>query len=365
MVSKIENRFKPDYAVPPGVTLAETLEALGMSQADLAARTGRPKKTINEIVKGKAAITPETALQFERVMGVPASFWNNLERDYRETLVRLEEHQHLQKYGDWLGQIPLKAMIKQGWVEAFDDKVQQIQAVCRFLGVASPEQWQNMQRGAAVAFRQSRAFKSDPGAVAAWLRKGELQAQQIECAPYRATRFKAVLSDVRALTVESPDIFAPQLAEQCASAGVAVVFVPELPKLRASGATRWLTPNKALIQLSLRYKTDDQVWFTFFHEAGHILLHGKRDVFLEGDDAHGDKEHEANKFAADTLIPPAELAQFMKGGDYGEAAIRHLASKVGIAPGIVAGRLQHEGKLEWNECNDLKVRLTWANGAQD
>jgi len=83
---------------PEGVTLSETLEALGMSQADLAERTGRPKKTINEIVKGKAAITPETALQFERVLGIPASFWNNLERDYRETVARLEEHQRLQRH---------------------------------------------------------------------------------------------------------------------------------------------------------------------------------------------------------------------------------------------------------------------------
>jgi addiction module HigA family antidote len=359
MVSKIENRFKPDYAVPPGVTLAETLEALGMSQADLAKRTGRPKKTINEIIKGKAALTPETALQLEHVLGIPASFWNNLERHYQETRARLQEQKHLEKHTDWLEQIPLKAMLKRGWIKAAKDKVQQLEEVCKFFGVASPDQWLKL-RSTAIAFRKSAAFQSDPGAVVAWLRKGELEALQMDCAPYHARKFKNLLSDLRSLTIEPPEVFAPRLAQLCAQAGVAVVFVPELPKTSVSGATRWLTPNKALIQLSLRYKADDHLWFTFFHEAGHIILHGKRDVFLEGGDAHGDKEHEANKFAADTLIPPAELAQFVKGGDYGEAAIRHLASKVGIAPGIVAGRLQHEGKLEWNECNDLKVRLTWA-----
>ena len=192
---------------PEGVTLSETLEALGMSQADLAERTGRPKKTINEIVKGKAAITPETALQFERVLGIPASFWNNLERDYRETVARLEEHQRLQRHVDWLKQFPLKAMIQQGWVEAFDDKVQQVQAVCQFFGIVSPDQWRTMQRGAAVAFRQSCAFKSEPGAVAAWLRQGERQAQHVECAPYKAAHFKATLAEARALTVEPPETF--------------------------------------------------------------------------------------------------------------------------------------------------------------
>ncbi len=82
--------FRPNYAVPPGATLKETIEAMGISQAELAQRTGRSKKTINEIIKGKAAIMTDTAIQLERVLGVPASFWNNLERNYQETLERLE-----------------------------------------------------------------------------------------------------------------------------------------------------------------------------------------------------------------------------------------------------------------------------------
>ena len=54
--------------------------------AELAESTGRPRKTINEIIAGKAEITAETALQLERVLGIPASFWNNLERNYQESL---------------------------------------------------------------------------------------------------------------------------------------------------------------------------------------------------------------------------------------------------------------------------------------
>src|SRR4030066_743491 len=109
--------FQPNYAVPPGETLRETLEFLGMTQAQLADRTGRPKKTINEIIKGKAAITPETALQLERVLGVPASFWNNLERNYQETLERINEQKSLQRQIDWPKKMPLNALIKRGWVK--------------------------------------------------------------------------------------------------------------------------------------------------------------------------------------------------------------------------------------------------------
>ncbi|MEY2914970.1 MAG: hypothetical protein RLZZ184_4279 [Cyanobacteriota bacterium] len=97
MESKIQNRYNPDYVSPPGDTLLEVLEHRGMTQAELAERTGRPKKTINEIIKGKAAITPETALQLERVFNIPASFWNNRERHYREFLAQKEEKKRLAK----------------------------------------------------------------------------------------------------------------------------------------------------------------------------------------------------------------------------------------------------------------------------
>lgn len=152
----------------------------------------------------------------------------------------------------------------------------------------------------------------------------------------------------------------------CADAGVAVVFVPQLPQTRTCGATRRLNPNKALIQLSLRYKTNDHLWFSFFHEAGHILLHGKRNVFLEGGSVQGveeqDKEEEANKFAADILIPLDELKRFLASGQYrSKAGIVQFAKEIGIAPGIVVGRLQHDGKLPQGHCNELKCRLEWVS----
>lgn len=65
----------PNYSTPPGETLQELLDAKGLSQTDLALMLRRPIKTINEIVKGKAAITPETAIQFEKKLRVPAEFW--------------------------------------------------------------------------------------------------------------------------------------------------------------------------------------------------------------------------------------------------------------------------------------------------
>jgi len=358
MSKDIKNQFIPDYAVPPGETLLETIEAIGMSQAELAERTGRPKKTINEIIKGKAAITSETALQLERVLRVPAGFWNNLERNYQETLARLNEQNKLRKQVAWLDKLPTSALVKNGWIKGYRDKIQQLQEVLNFFGVASPEQWEKRWMGAQVAYRKSPVFQSDPYAIASWLRMGELLAQKIECKPFDALKFKNALVKIRLLTVQPPEVFQPEVIRSCAEAGVAVAFVPELPKIRACGATWWMNPNRAIVQLSLRYKSDDQLWFSFFHEAGHILLHGKKEVFIEGDDKNS-KEDEANSFAADILIPPKKYRGLIQSGRCNKAAIQNFASEIGIALGIVVGRLQHDKIIRHSYCNELKKRLEW------
>lgn len=359
MSERIQNQYTPDYVSPPGETLLEKLEELGMSQAELAQRMGRPQKTINEIIKGKAAITPETALQLERVLGISASFWINREKQYRQYLAQKAEAGRLSEQIGWLKRFPIKAMIQLGWIQVLDDKVEQVRELLKFFGIASPDQWEVLWGQSSAAFRKTPAFHSEPEAVSAWLRRGEIEAQHIPLQSYSDTAFRYTLSEVRHLTTEPPEVFCSKLVHLCATAGVAVVFVPTLPKVRISGATRWLTPDKALIQLSLRYKKDDQFWFTFFHEAAHILLHGKRDVFLE-DDQSDNKEQEANSFASRTLIPPTELATFLKTGRLTKEEIRAFASRIGIAPGIAVGRLQHDSYLPYSHCNELKRTFIWA-----
>jgi len=364
MSSPSRNQYVPDFVTAPGATLQETLETLGMSQVELAERTGRPTKTISEIINAKTAITTETALQFEKVLGVPARFWMNLERNYREWLARAEERQNLESFLPWMEQFPIKDMIRQGWIEKFSDPVQQLIELLRFFGIASPANWEPLYAGGNIAYRQSASFTADPGAVSAWLRAGEILAQRMECAPYDPAQFRSALVEIRTLTVQPPDQFLPAIKNLFSQAGVAVVFVHELPRLATSGATRWLTPEKAIIQLSLRYKRDDQLWFTFFHEAGHILLHGKKAIFLEGDKAKNEQEDQADSFAADVLIPPAEYHRLQpRTGHFSAAEILRFASEIGIAPGIVVGRLQHEKRLEISHLNRLKQRLIWANDA--
>jgi HTH-type transcriptional regulator/antitoxin HigA len=364
MRSGTQNQYYPDVVSPPGETLLEAIEERGISQADLAQRMGRPKKTINEIIQGKTAITPDTALQLDRVLGIPARFWNNLEQQYRHFLIQQEEKNRLSNQVEWLQNFPLREMINRGWIQAFDDDVQQLRELLSFFGVASLDAWETVWGQVQVAFRKTPAFESDRYALFAWLRQGEVEALDIKCQSYSEKVFRETLVEIRRLTVEPPQIFQPELVRLCAEAGVAVAFIPQLPKARVSGATRWLSSDKALIQLSLRYKTDDHLWFSFFHEAGHIVRHGKRQVFLEGDNMNNVEEQEANDFASKILIPPTELKNFLKKlrpGYYpSKQAIQVFAHKLGIAPGIVVGRLQHDEYLPYSHCNDLKQTFRWA-----
>lgn len=366
MVEIKRTSFQPNYAVPPGETLRETLEFLGMTQAELAERTGRPKKTINEIISGKAAMTAETALQFERVLGVPASFWNNLERNYQETLARLREEERLHSQIEWLNNFPIAAITKAGWLPKENSPIKKLKTILNFFGVAGVGEWKEIWTSHQAIYRTSAAFQRNPYAVAAWLRQGEIEAQKTECKAYNDNSFIKSLNDIRILTIEQPEIFEPKIKKLCSEAGVAVMFVQELPGTRVYGATRWLNPTKALIQLSLRGKSDDHLWFTFFHETGHILLHGKRDVFIEAkgegcrETNRNDKEYEADQFAQDFLIPSNEYQVFKESGQFTDTAIRQFANKLGIAPGIVAGRLQHDKVIPFSKGNNLKRRFRFS-----
>lgn len=360
MARSSSNQYVPDYLVTPGEVLEEYLNTCGMSQVELAARTGMAKKTINEIIRGKAPITSDTALKLERTFGRPAHFWSNLERQYQEDRVRFTEKERLRSHLDWLKSVPVNSMSKLGWIKKHNDKLTQLEAVLDFFGIASPEHWETVWREHQVEYRQTQRFATCAEAVSAWLRQGELTAQRIQCARFSRKKFLEVLESVRELTRDEPEEFQPGLVNLCAAAGVAVVFVPELPNTGLSGATRWIG-EKAVIQLSLRYKSNDQLWFTFFHEAGHIVKHGRKAVFIEGASMVGEKEDEANRFAANKLIPEAELCRFLTTWDRRALApVEEFANKIGIAPGIVVGRLQHDGHMLASNGNKLKVFFRWS-----
>lgn len=351
--------YEPDYAVPPGETLQETINALGMTQKELAIRTGLTPKTINQIIKGEHPLSRETAIKLERATGVPTRMWNTLEMNYREGLARIADHKRLEAALDHLKAIPVRELIRRGAIEGTKDKVELLARVLRFFGVSGWNEWEQVgQTKQAAAFRTSKRLAQEPGPTLTWLRLGELAAQAISCRPYDRDAFVEALCVARSLTMELPAAFKPELVDLCAGAGVAVVFVPQIRGCPAHGVTRWLTPEKALVQLSLRYRSDDQFWFSFFHEAGHVLYSPKRAITVDLDGARDAADERADRFAANLLIPSKHAASLRELRS--EDDIRRFARRIGIAPGIVVGRLQKEGRIPYSSrLNALKRRFVW------
>jgi HTH-type transcriptional regulator/antitoxin HigA len=350
-------KYAPDYAVAPGQTLQETIDALGMDQRELALRTGLSPKHINQIIKGVATISQDTAIRLERVTGVPARMWNKLEANYREQLARLAERDRLQRDVQWLQNIPTKELIRRGGIKDVADPVQLLDEVLRFFGVANVEAWHEGWAIPQFAFRRSLAFQGKAGAMAAWLRLCELEARERRCRPFDKAAFRSAVAAIRSLTTKRPQMFVPEMIDLCASAGVALALVPELKDAPVTGAAKWVTPDKAIIGLNLRGKSNDHFWFTFFHEAGHILNDSKKETYIDAAYKDDPREKKANQFAANILIPPENIEALSRLKSY--RAVLAFARSIGIAPAIVVGRLQREGIVPYSHLNRLKVRLEW------
>ena len=360
MKAKKLYRFEPDYAVPPGETLHEVMESFEMTQKELSKRLELTEQTLIRIFKGEQPITYETANRLELVTRVPARFWNNLEAEYREQLAKLDERKRLEEDVAWLKTIPTRELVDRRYLEGQKEKVELLRETLTFYGVASVDAWREIWEEPALAARRSPCFESRPGDASAWIRQGELQAHKVECQPFDKARFKDALARIRLLTREIPQVFVPEMERLCAEAGVAVSLVPEMKKVPWNGATKWLSSKKVLILLSLRGRGEDRFWFSFFHEAGHVLHDSKKDVFIN-DESHSDpREVRADRFASEFLIPDRcnDAIRMIRS----KAEIVSLAGELGLAPGIVAGRYQFlTGK--WHYFKDLIRNIEWGQKA--
>jgi HTH-type transcriptional regulator/antitoxin HigA len=367
MANNPQSGWQPDWTVAPGDILLEALQDRGMTQSQLAQRLGRPLKTVNEIIKGKAAITPETAIQLERALGISARFWTGLETQYRGALARQEAERQLEAEASWIDGFPITDLVKHKLIQRGTSKAGTLANLLSYLGVSSPAAYDRLD--AAAAFRASPAFAASPKAVTAWLRWGEIEAAKVDSPPFDARRFRQVLDEIRPLTRREPfDQIFKRVKAMCAEAGVVVVLIPELTGTHLSGAARWIG-SKAVIQLSLRHKSDDQFWFTFFHEAGHVLSGTRRRDFVDAaDSGQSEKddadEQAASQFARDALLPPDDYRSFVTAGDFSRTAIRAFAEQQYVAAGIVVGRLQRDKHLLPSQLRDVKksIQLPTAGG---
>lgn len=362
--------FAPDWVSPPGETLLDIIEERNWSQSELAARLGYTNKHISQLINGKVPLSVDAALRLEKVLGAPADFWLNREAKYQQHKARLEAIQACEKWVDWLDELPVKDLMATGEINktrlVAKNKPAVVASCLQFFSVASPNEWRAQYGGIQASFRRSDAQTSDASAVITWLRLGERLAESQSLPPYNKTKFKAALKQARELTCQPPHVFQPRLEALLQEAGVLLVLVPAIPKARVSGVARWLKDNRPIIQLSLYGKTNDKFWFNLFHEAAHLLLHAdskaaRQSVYLDNDQRHSQNttEREADTWASQWLIPQKHHTQLPQLRS--RAAVEAFAERIGIHPGIVVGRLQHDGLIPPSWMNNLKVSFRFGD----
>lgn len=355
--------------IHPGEHLQDFLDENGISQVELAERVGLSKKAINEIVNGKNPITESTAFGLSKVFSVSPEFWINLQNNYDLARARTEESIRLSQEAEEY--LPVfretyQELARHSFVPSLTWVRKNMQSIAynlqRFFAVDSLAY---VAEGTMeFAFRKYNHSNLNQYTLAAWVQLGKLQAKFVESQPFNKERLRDILPELKALSRKPWAEYIPALEEKLASCGVILVLAPRMKCAPVQGATHWIESDKVLIMLRADNQYEDRFWFSLFHELGHVLLHGKKDVYVDFDQ-DGEKtgdEKEADEFAQKWLIPNIE--EFSVDGDVGGAVVE-FAKKNGISPAIVAGRLTYEfraNKKIYPLMNPfLKERISYSN----
>lgn len=367
--------FEPDYAITAGEHLNTVLSRLGMTQSDLSARTGLSTKHINQVIKKGVSVSPEIATQLEYATRVPAEVWASLDARYQALQARERTRGRLAQSLAWLDRFNLTELARRGAIPNASRSVETMESLLRFFGIADPEGWERVWRPSMTSFRRSPAFEPDMTATTIWLRAGQRAASSVDTTPYDQKALVSEIENLRQLTQLDPAEALAHAQDSLARVGIALVLVAEFDGCRASGATWWASATKAVVVLTNRGKREDRLWFSLFHELGHVLHHAKRDTFIDrtGPDDETDRppwsepapesvliddgsrdsalEQEADAFASTSLIPDRWRPRIVSLTTVKE--VNELAKEIGVSPGIVAGRYQFETQ-DFTKFNQLR-----------
>ena len=345
------NQYYPESVTHPGEILLETLEERDLGAKEFAIRTGKPEKTITAVLKGESAITPDMAILFEQVLKIPAHFWMEAQRNFDEYQARLNYQNAIDEATEWAQSFPYAKMANFNWVPKTVKLREKVIHLFEYFEIASLKAWNDfyLNQKLQVAFRISLKDQENATAIASWLRQGEIQSKNLKAPEYDKAKFKALLPKIKGIMAVHPEDFFAQLQTICLTAGVKVVHTPCLPNTAIHGSTRWIN-DVPLIQLSGRYKRNDIFWFTFFHEVGHILLHGKKYISIENVVYSGeneDYEKEADEFASNLILTEAQVDEIWSTPNLMEEDILTYAKKFTTHPACIIGRLQYLGYIRF------------------
>ncbi|MDH7641130.1 ImmA/IrrE family metallo-endopeptidase [Sphingomonas oryzagri] len=317
---------------------------------------------LRDIISGAGAIDSAAADVISSAVGGSPTFWKTRQEKYEEALARAVASVSDDDANVWFDHIPAPDAKPKGRVNA-GNRSSELEKRLAFFGVSTLGSWHARygRDRRETRFRTSFAYTSHEGATSMWLRQGEVEASLRETREWNPDRLRERLNEIRSLSrISKPTRFLKLLTALLAEAGVALVVVRAPSGCRASGASRLIAPDKAMVLVSFRYRKDDHFWFTLFHELGHLLLHGATPFVDDEETNQKDDpcEREANDFAQSMIVPENRIAE-LESLRPDEDTIRRFAVSLGVSTGLILGQLQHRGLVPHGKLEKLRRTWTW------
>lgn len=349
-----------DFIIHPGETLAEILEDRGMSQKELAIRTGVTEKHVSTVINGQKNISTSFAKKLEYALGIEAEFWINLQKNYERELLEFEEvngisTQEIDVLKN-LKEVVVK-WIEYGWIEKDANPASMVLDIRKLFGISNLCDTPKMKFVA--AFRaQKKNTSTDPYVLFAWQRMCELLTENIDIADeINIELLRAKIPEIKQVMFMDEDQIPKNLTRIFAECGIAFKIVPNFKGAPVQGFIKTAENGALILCVTLRQHFADIFWFSLFHEISHVLNGDTKNAFVDFDSVSGKIEEKADEMAKDLLLDPAAYKEFIQSRKYTSSyEIDNFAEQQGVLPFIVSGRLMKEGLKRWS----TRSKYNWA-----
>ncbi|AXU54318.1 TPA: HigA family addiction module antitoxin [Clostridioides difficile] len=356
------NGLSRDLIIHPGETLAEILSDKEMTQKELSVRTGFTEKHVSTVVKGTRGISPSFAKKLEYVLGISATFWNNLQSNYEKEISEFEDANNISKEEIEILK-PLKDIIsyfcEKRKLNDEDNEAVKVLELRKLLGVGNLTYIPNIKYNA--AFRAQIASNANVYVLFAWLQICESVTSDIEITKeLDINKLKCKIPEIKQVMFCDANEIQEKLGKIFAECGIVFRIVKHFKGAPVQGFIKTDANGRIILCMTIRRGFADIFWFTLFHEIGHIINGDAKLKFIDFESAESETELKANKFASDILLNQKEYDYFIKQGKYSLRDINEFALSQNVPRYIVIGRMQKEDILDYGQFTNEKVRYCWA-----
>lgn len=347
--------YKDLIAFHPGTYVEEIVDDLNITQAEFAERLGASSKLISKVINGQDNISPSTADKLAKVTGVSMETWLNLQAQYDTKLAEIQDEQdtdetRVAKLFDF------KYLKDNHFVAnkryTISEKVKELRKLLKISSLS-----QLLTFNAAVSYRRSHTDNEEKSIACsnAMLDLATERARNVTDNKFNKEKLEHSFSKIKQLSLEMPEEFYPKLVQLLIECGIVLEVLPMLKGARLNGATKKFKNGSVLLLVTDKNKYADVFWFTLIHELGHIYY---EDFYSDYDnnDEYLRKEAKADEFASEFFIPKVQFDEFVSQNYFTANSIRDFSNKLKIDPGILVGRLQKRGLIDYSEFHSLRTK---------